>query len=128
MGALGGFFIGVMIYNLLFFWVKSEIFLMVLSVLGAVITAVLSIRQYDNIVIFSTSMVGAYSFVRGFSLFLPNQGSFPGESTILNKIANGEVAAEFYIYVAVFVGLFAAGIVYQRKQKQIESMSNFIKM
>lgn len=76
LGAIGGFFIGVAAYNLLFFYTSSEFFLTTLSILGSIIMAFLSFRHYDNIVIFGTAFVGAYSFTRGVSLFL---GNFPNE-------------------------------------------------
>lgn len=125
-GAIGGFFIGIMIYNLIFFWVKNEIFLQVISVLGAMVMTVLSIRQYDNIVIFGTSMLGSLCFICGFSLLI--SGSLPFDSTILNKIANLEVEVTFYIYVAVFLIMFAGGVVYQNKIRTIESKNNYIKL
>ena len=75
-GAIGGFFIGVALYNLLFFYAKSTFLLTTLSVLGSIVMAFLSLRYYDNIVIFGTALVGSYSFVRGCSLFI---GNFPNE-------------------------------------------------
>jgi hypothetical protein len=126
MGAIGGYIVGIMVYNLIFFWVKSNIFLEVISVLGALVMTVLSIRQYDNIVIFGTAMLGSYCFVRGFSLFIPD--SFPNESTILDKIVNLEVEFTFYIYLAVFLIIFAGGVVFQNKTRMIESKNNYIKL
>lgn len=78
LGAFGGFFVGVAAYNLLFFFAKSEILLTTLSIFGSMIMAFLSFRYYDDIVIFSTSFVGTYSFTRGISLFI---GNFPNEIT-----------------------------------------------
>ena len=89
MGAIGGFFIGVTLYSLLLTWTDSDIVLWTTSIFGAAIMAFLSLRQYDNIVIVGTSLLGAYIFVRGFSLFIPD--SFPKESTILSKIISGGI-------------------------------------
>ena len=75
-GAIGGFFIGIAVYNLIFFWAKSVILLNSVSILGSLIMAILSFKFYDDIVIFGTSFVGSYSFVRGVSFFL---GNFPNE-------------------------------------------------
>ena len=75
-GAFGGFFIGIALYNLAFFYAKSSLLLTSLSVLGSIIMAILSFKYYDDIVIFGTSFVGSYSFVRGISFFL---GNFPNE-------------------------------------------------
>ena len=126
MGAIGGYIVGIMVYNLIFFWVKSNIFLEVISVLGALVMTVLSIRQYDNIVIFGTAMLGSYCFVRGFSLFIPD--SLPNESAILDKIVNLELEFTFYIYLAVFLIMFGGGVVFQNKTRMIESKNNYIKL
>lgn len=75
-GAIGGFFIGIAVYNLIFFFAKSAFVLTSCSVIGSIIMAILSFKFYDDIVIFGTSFVGSYSFVRGISFFL---GNFPNE-------------------------------------------------
>ena len=81
LGAIGGFFLGVAAYNLLFFFTESEIVLSGLSVLGSITMAFLSFRYYDDIVIFSTAFVGTYSFTRGISFFI---GNFPNETTFFS--------------------------------------------
>ena len=127
-GAIGGFFIGVAIYNLLFFFAKSSLLLTTLSVLGSVVMAFLSLRHYDNIVIFGTSFVGAYSFTRGVSLFI---GNFPNEYLLIQQIATGQmetVKTEFYLYLFTFVVLFVTGSIYQRRLREREASNNYIKL
>lgn len=87
MGAFGGFFIGVALYNLLFFFSQSEVVFIILSVAGSIFMAFLSFRYYDNIIIFGTSMIGTYSFIRGMSLFI---GYFPNEYNLFSSIAKGK--------------------------------------
>jgi len=85
MGAIGGVFLAFTVHQLLFFWLSgraSQIILWILSVGGAVGMAYLSKKHYDIILIFSTSLLGAYSVIRGISLFIP--GSFPNETEILS--------------------------------------------
>lgn len=114
LGAIGGFFIGVAVYNLLFFYAKSEILLTTISVLGSLIMAFLSFRNYDNIVIFGTAFIGSYSFTRGISFFI---GNFPNELLFFTQLMKGQVnnTWEVYFYLTVFVILFGVGTTYQRR-------------
>lgn len=109
-GAIGGFFISIPLSNLLLGWADSDILLQSVSVLSALILAVLSLKYYDTIVIFGTAVLGSYLFVRGFSLFI--EGSFPPESQIFEKIASGEVQSIFYVYLAVFSIMVGLGTFY----------------
>jgi Domain of unknown function (DUF4203) len=124
-GAIGGYFIGLTLASLLLSWTGSEIVLNAAPILVAVGMAYLSTRYYDSIVIFSTAVLGSYIFVRGFSLFV---GSFPPEGTIVESILEGTISTAFYIYLSAFLITLALGTVYQRKMRDIESMSNFIKL
>jgi hypothetical protein len=74
--------------------------------------AYLSTKQFKNILIFSTSFLGSYFVIRGISNFIPN--SFPAESTILQKIADGSISTSFYIYLSGFIILAGLGMVYQK--------------
>lgn len=81
-----------------------------LSILGSIVVAVMSFRNYDNIVIFGTSFIGAYTFTRGLSLFLKN---FPNEIQLFKQLVDGQ-AHEFtwhvYFYLFVFITLFGLGV------------------
>lgn len=125
-GAIGGYLISIPILNLLFGWTESETFLTVLSLGAAIATALLSMRQYDNIVIFGTSVLGSYLFVRGFSLFIKN--SFPPESELLERIATGDVPDLFYVFLAVFSLMVGLGVFHQRKHRFEELKANFVKI
>ncbi|CDW74601.1 UNKNOWN [Stylonychia lemnae] len=126
LGAIGGFFIGVAAYNIIFFSLKSEILLTSCSILGSLIMAFLSFRQYDNIVIFGTGFIGSYSFTRGISLFI---GNFPNEILFFTQLIEGNVSAtwETYFYLAIFVILFILGVVYQRRIRVQDAQNNYIK-
>jgi len=87
LGGVGGFFIGVAIYKLLLFFTNSNAVLLVIAIFSSLFMAFLSFRFYDKIVIFGTSFIGSYAFVRGISLFL---GYFPSEIMIVGKMSNGE--------------------------------------
>jgi hypothetical protein len=63
--------------------------------------------------------------IRGVSVFFP--GTFPPETEIIKQIADGTIDPVFYSYVAAFVLTSVVAAFYQRKQKSLEDMSNFIK-
>lgn len=86
LGAFGGFFIGLAVYQFFFFYTESELLLSALGVLGSVVMAVMSFRNYDNIVIFGTAFVGSYAFLRGLSLFV---GDFPNELQMFQQLLSG---------------------------------------
>lgn len=125
LGAVCGGLIGITLYNLIFFSTDS-FYLLVFTVLilGAA-GAFLSFKYYDLIVILSTSMVGAYAFVRGISLFA---GHFPNEMELIQKLANGvetPVPYQFYLYIAGIIALFGLGTFYQLREKKRGEMENF---
>ena len=87
LGAIGGVFVGIALYNLLFFYSAPNTYLLTaLCVFGAIIMAFLSFHFYDAIVILSTAFVGSYTLVRGSSLFI---GYFPSEYGMIMKFAEG---------------------------------------
>jgi hypothetical protein len=86
LGALAGQIVGLAIYNLLFISVDSTVLLVFLSLLCMGIMAFLTFRFYDHIVIITTSFIGSYSFIRGFSII---GGHFPSEILLINNIMNG---------------------------------------
>lgn len=86
LGAVGSFFIGMTLYQLLLFFTKSYILLMIISISFAILGFILSFRFYDKIVIFGTAFIGAYSLVRGASLIF---GHYPNEFEMFKMIAHG---------------------------------------
>ena len=80
---------------------------------------------YQNIVILGTSVIGAYSMVRGLSLFIP--GTFPPENEIFMRIADDTIDPLFYSYVAGFIVTSIVGFLYQYRQKDLSGKTNFRK-
>jgi hypothetical protein len=112
LGALAGQFIALALYKLLFFWIESEVLVIILSILCTIGMAVLSFKYYDVIVIFSTSFIGSYGFCRGISLFA---GYFPSEAELYATISKGvhlNFEWEFFLYAAGFLIVLVAGIVF----------------
>lgn len=75
-GAIAGSFIAVAVYNIVFFWTDDKTLLTVFTVLFSLVFAGLSFRYYERIIIYATAFLGAYSFIRGISLFA---GNYPSE-------------------------------------------------
>lgn len=69
----------------------------------------------DHIIIASTTLIGSYAFVRGFSLF---GGHYPNEFTLADLIKKGlytEIDPIFYAYFAAIVIVFIGGALVQYK-------------
>lgn len=105
-GGISGFFIGQFLYNL--FGNKIEMNGLVLNIIFDVVAiAVMVIVAYcfnKFIIIFATSFIGSYIFVRGISLFA---GGFPSEIEIMDLNREGETKQleeiltwEVYVYMA----------------------------
>jgi len=113
LGAVCGFFLGGSLYNLAFYWANSLWLLICVSFGLAILGAFLAYRFYNQIIIFSTSLIGSYAFIRGISLFA---GHYPNEVMIYSQIANGvkpELTWEFYAYFSGMVVMFVSGCAYQ---------------
>jgi hypothetical protein len=113
MGGFGGIFLALTMNQVIFFWVEGQasviIFWTLAFILGGYL-AYLSIEYYDKIIIMGTAVIGAYSVVRGVSLFFP--GTFPNETEIISQISNDTLDPIFYTYVAGFIFTFACGALY----------------
>jgi len=70
----------------------------------------------DHIVILATSLIGAYLFIRGISIFA---GGFPNEITLYQEISEGTASfSDTFIGYLVGIGaLFALGVFVQEKTK-----------
>lgn len=92
----------------------------------AVVLGVLTYFLQETVIIFMTSLVGAYAIVRGVSLYA---GGFPSEMELHDEIKAGTVdwtsfPKIFYAYLGGIALLFVASAYYQfrvAKKKQIET-------
>lgn len=87
----------------------------VLAVVCAIVGALLAIKLGLPVVMFCTSLVGSYLFMRAWTLFFP--GSYPSEESLI--ASKGEDALEmdalFWVYVGVFFATFAVSLIFQCK-------------
>ena len=81
---------------------------------------VVAFWKFRLFLIFSTSFIGSYAFIRGISIFI---GGFPNEFTIIQEIKNHSLALDHeYImgaYILCILLLTGVGIVVQSKISKI---------
>jgi hypothetical protein len=121
LGALSGYFLGQMLYISFFSSIKTNPTLIkILTYAATIIVLILFAYLFINvIIIFSTSFIGAYAFVRGISFFA---GGFPSEATVIDYIERKEYEAlkelltwKVYVYLSAIVVCFIIGLIVQFK-------------
>ncbi|CAI2360851.1 unnamed protein product [Moneuplotes crassus] len=76
----------------------------------------LACKYYEYVLIFSSSILGAYFFIRGISLEF---GGYPNELDILEQVKHGayvEIPWTFYLYFLAMVLCFLVGVYIQVKR------------
>ena len=124
-GGVSGFFIGQFLYNLFGNQIPLKVNGIVINIIFVVISIVVMIIIakieffHKFIVIFATSFIGAYCFIRGISLF---GGGFPDEITIMDLRGKGETEQlselltwKVYVYLAAMVITTVLAIIAQYK-------------
>ena len=87
LGLIGGFFLGTMIFTIFLAMLGfGQLWAMILcGILCAISGGALSWKYAKAVVLFSTSLIGSYSFMRGISYFA---GGFPSEAVIMYALKN----------------------------------------
>ena len=118
-GGVSGFFIGQFLYNLFGNQIPANgivinIVFVIVSI-GVMIAIAFFFKKF--IVIFATSFIGAYCFIRGISLFA---GGFPDEITVMDLRGEGETEQlkelltwRVYVYLAAIVVATVLAIIAQ---------------
>ena len=107
-GIVVGACFGVFIYTIILAladWMNLIGSIVLVSV-GAVVGGFLACKFGQEIVLYGTSFIGSYYFMRGWTFIL---GGYPSEPEIATKLVDGEnihLTIYFWIYVAVFIALF----------------------
>ena len=115
LGAVGGFFLGFVLFNLVFAkWCDSLVLLIIIAFGLAILVGFVAYKWDKLIIVYLTAFVGAYALVRGVSLFA---GNFPNEITSFQEIVAGTFVLSnyFYIYLAAFAVTTLIGSIVQRK-------------
>ena len=105
LGGVGGFFSGSIIFALIASFCEWEAAwgFWVISVSMALVGFLISCKFGKGIVLFSTSLIGSYLFMRSWTLFFP--GHWPSEAQLMDP-ANLEVDASFWIFFSIFMAGF----------------------
>lgn len=110
----GGFLGGLVINTTLLFLAQQEWLFWVVAIGCAVAAALCAFLFYFPTIITVTSFTGAYFFIRGISLFIPD--SYPNEFTLINELENGAVeniSYWFYLYLGFILIFTILGMIVQ---------------
>lgn len=127
LGIVGGYFLGTMIYTFFlasFHW--SALWAMItFSIVFAILGGLVAFKFSKWVVLLSTSGIGSYAFMRGWSMFL---GGFPTESEMMADLQSGEdldLTWAFWVYFALFIGGWIGSTIWQyKKEPEHESIKN----
>jgi len=122
-GGVSGFFIGQFLYNLFGNRIPLDVNGIVINIVFVVISigVMIAVAFFFNkfIIIFATSFIGAYCFIRGISLFA---GGFPDEIKIMDLRGKGETEQlsdlltwKVYVYLAAMVITTVLAVIAQYK-------------
>jgi len=115
-GAIGGFFLGFLLYSMVFamFIKSSPIILWVILIAFSALGGWAIFKYQEEMELHLTVFVGAYFIVRGAGYFF---GGFPNEAETFYELKKGNFSqpASFYLYFVAFVLLNIGGTIFQHK-------------
>jgi hypothetical protein len=109
LGVILGFSLGLLLYNTAFFFTNNVYLMVGLALLGAILLGYFALSYSKHIVIYGTSFIGSYIFIRGISLFA---GKYPSEIVVYGQLSHGikpEFEWQFYAYLAAIIVIFILG-------------------
>ena len=118
-GACCGYAVGIFLYNIAIKYIKwnPNAMYWIVLILSMIVFGLLGLLFYKLMLIVSTSIMGGYLIIKGFSFFC---GHFPSESEIIELIKNREydqlsqiMTYHVYIYLIFWVILSVGGVVFQ---------------
>jgi len=108
MGGATGFAIGLLMTSV--FHVESQVWFWVISSAFGLAFFGLTFLKSAETIIFITSVIGSYIWVRGISIMIP--GSYPNEITLVNQLSNdydAKIPWPFWLYLALILGSVCGG-------------------
>lgn len=120
-GGLAGFLLGEFLFNLFgnLINANSTLINILFIIISIIVAILLAFWLKDIIIILATSFIGAYSLIRGISIFA---GHFPSEFTIIDLKNRGEkeqldelITWRVYVYLVFIVFTFCLSIFIQIK-------------
>jgi hypothetical protein len=115
-GAIGGFFLGFLLYSLVFaMFIKSSTILLWLTLIAFSALGGFAIFKYqEEMELHVTVFIGAYLIIRGIAFFA---GGYPDEAQTFYQLQKGnfDLPFSFYLYVAGFIVLNILGTIFQHR-------------
>lgn len=110
MAGWGGFCLAFILYNAFVYKIDNDnnLVFWALCIILAVGFAILSLFIFDHIIIISTSLIGAYSVMRGISMYA---GGFPDEIDLIQYIRYGLFDAVDPVFYAYMAGFFVGAVI-----------------
>jgi hypothetical protein len=116
-GIVSGFALGFSLYTfVLVNFYASWVLMGCMAFFGAVIFGFLAYKFDKHILVYLTSFLGAYIFIRGTSIFF---GHFPNEFVLYGQIQAGVFDGlewQFYVYIVFVVITGVLGAIFQFKR------------
>lgn len=117
LGATAGFFIGFLLYTFVFAqWLQHVAVLATLCFLCSVALGYLTYKYDKLLIVYLTSFLGAYAFIRGISMYA---GKYPNEIFLYQQLSNNAfdgLGYEFYLYLASMVITGVLGVFHQKSK------------
>ena len=106
--------VGTLLYNIALKDISDEgssIILWVTLVILGILGGIVCVRAMEPAIMVSTAFIGAYSFVRGISLFA---GNYPNEYDIITGVDTGsyEMPWQFWVYLSAIIVLSILGSIF----------------
>jgi hypothetical protein len=118
LSVFGGVMLGLLLTSTLF--VGSKVAYWCIVVGCGLVVGLIALKTQEIVVMGSTSFIGAYSIIRGVSLYV---GEFPSEGSLQDMIESGVLTWDnfpkaFFAYLAGIVVIFVASFYYQYKHNK----------
>lgn len=115
-GCWTGVILAIVLDSMIFYRFHLTYFLYIMIVCFVAIFGWLAYKYYEYVLIFSSSTLGSYFFIRGLSLII---GGYPNETDVLEQVKHGvyvEIPWTFYLYLLFMLVLSVFGVVVQVKR------------
>ena len=119
-GVVAGLALGNLVYDFLLTAADFESIVGYIVIVGlfAASGGALTFKYTKEVVVFGTSLVGSYAFVRGCSMIF---GGWPSEEVIVNHLRTGadlDLQWPFYVYLVAIIAMFALTAWWQNEKEE----------
>jgi len=127
LSVFGGVMLGLLLTTTLF--IDSKVVYWCIVIGCGIIVGLIALKTQEIVVMGCTSFIGAYSIIRGISLYV---GEFPSEGSLQDMIESGILTWDnfpkaFFAYLAGIVVIFIASFYYQYKHNKSSDKKKKVK-